>query len=260
MATFIINVRRGPRGKHRGAGFLVVFPVGSTTPVRRVKVTHITQAPVPDDPLPIIEAKDRLWAIDFSYQQLWPRRPKRSHFPGAMRIEPIWQKVEVEPRVCQPAVGFLLHYRGQTRYQQHTLLKTKAACVNLRHTGTKTYWAKRDLGAVMMRFETSEPGVGEQSIRFPISAAWDLAKAVRLRLETSWPRGAAERRALVKTLRRYGALTVRHRPQADFAPRPQIGHSESVAALARNLAHEVGGRVVGQEVPDDVDLWVRAGP
>ena len=65
-----------------------------------------------------------------------------------MDIEPIWEFVE-DAGACTPAVGFLMKWKGQVRYQPHLRMKLSADCQLLRYTDHRTYWGKKDIGAVM---------------------------------------------------------------------------------------------------------------
>jgi hypothetical protein len=125
-------------------------------------------------------------------------------------------------------------------------LKLEAPCAHLRLSDARTYWAKPDLGAVMARFDYS-PDSHEQSFRFPLAAAWSLAKAVKL-----VARGTDK--ALVKKLERFGSVKS-ERGEAGEAL--VVDHREGLALLAQTIAAELGGSL--GDVIEEADIVVRYG-
>jgi len=247
------EVRRGKQGEHRGEQFILIFDVGDVVPKENVQGMFVTQPALPDNPEPLDDIRDSMWIADIQYQKQWPKRPIRKHFPGAMLIEPMWEAEEVEEGVCQPVVGFFLTYRKEVRYQPHLALRLKAPCSELRLTDTRTYWAKKDLGAVMMRFDYA-PDAHEMSIRFPLSAAWHLAKPLKIVL-----RGDAKAPALVAartTLAKSGTVTLENTATPgplELAVRPGLNY------LGHRLSKALGIPLVTAPLPPGVDLLLAAG-
>jgi hypothetical protein len=250
MGALGSEVKRFPRGKQRGEAFLLVFDIGSITPKHNVHVLYITQADMPHDPLPIDDVRERMWAIDYQYQNMWPRRPKRKWYRGAMKIETLSVLDKVQPTVCQPAVGFVMQYKGQWRYQPHQGMKIEAPCSNLRTSDVRTYWAKKDLGAVMIRFDYS-PDASEQSIRIPLSAAWSLGESLRITLRTDRPRNHPATVRLLESLGRYGRVDLEVDGDATGPARVACDEEHRYAAL--QIAHDLGGELSAPIQTDDAD-------
>ena len=180
MGALGMEVRRYPKGKQRGEAFLLVFDIGAVEPKHNVHSIYITQADAPHAPLPIADVRDKMWAVDFQYRNMWPKRPKRKHFKGAMTVEPIWEFVETKASVCQPAVGFIMRHKGQSRFLPLQRLTITAPCNILQKTDHRVYWAKRDLAAVMIRFDFSPNEINEMSARYPLSASWKQGKRLNI--------------------------------------------------------------------------------
>ncbi len=253
VAALGSEVRRGKHGEHRGEMFLLVFDIGSLISKHNVHVLHITQAALPHDPIPLEDVRNRMWGIDVVFQNKWPRRPKRKHFRGAMTIEPIWESVDLGEGVCQPTIGFMLSYKGKRRYQPHQQIPDiKAPCDHLRMKDQRIYWAKKDLGAVMMRFDYS-PTDNEISFRFPLSASWNLARTVQLVLRAPDP---ANKAAVRKTLSVYGP--VKKERGGSGAGWHVAFRGRGLIYLAHRIAAQIGGLVVDGEPPHGVDILVSA--
>lgn len=254
VAALGSEVRRGKRGEHRGEMFLLVFDIGSLIAKHNVHVLHITQAALPHDPIALEDARERMWAIDVVYQNKWPRRPKRKHFRGAMTIEPIWESVDLGDGICQPTVGFMLSYKGTRRYQpHHQIPDIKAPCDHLRMKDQRIYWAKKDLGAVMIRFDYSTTD-NEISLRFPLSASWNLARPVKITLRAPDP---AKKAGVRKTLSVYGSVK-KERGGGSGAGWQVVFRGRELIYLAHRIAGQIGGRVVDGDPPAGADILVMA--
>jgi hypothetical protein len=251
VAAIGSEVRRTARGAHRGEAFMLVFDIGSTVPKHNVHVLKITQAALPHDPIPLEDIRGRMWGIDFVYQRKWPKRPKRKRPKGAMKIEPIWESVEIEPDICQPAVGFLLAFKGQRRYQQHQMVPdVRAPCNHLRLTDTRIYWAKKDLGVAMLRYDYSATD-NEVSLRFPLSAAWNLARPVDFVLRA--PANRPETQAAKKILSVYGEVTIE---PAEPASSWIVAHAPEYLQLAHRIAAQLDGHVTETPPPAGITLLI----
>ena len=248
------EVRRTARGAHRGEAFMLVFEVGSVVAKHNVHVLEITQAALPHDPIPLEDIRNRIWGIDWVFQQKWPKRPKRKRPKGAMKIEPIWESVEIEPGLCRPTVGFLLTHRGKRRYQQHqSLPDVRAPCDHLRLTDSRIYWGKKDLGVAIMRFDYSA-NANETSIRLPVSAGWRLAESIQmvLRAPTRHPATGAVK----KVLSEYGKVTVEPAQPADTWI---VSHAPAYLQLAHRIAAQLNGHVSHRSPPTGIELLVARG-
>jgi hypothetical protein len=254
MGALGSEVRRGREGEHRGEQFILIFPVDSLIPKENVHAGLVTQPALPDNPQPLDDIRDSMWVVSPPFLRMFPVRPKRKHFAGAMLIQPIWESLEVEPGICRPAVGFVLKYQGRQRYQPLQELRLAASCADLRLTDTRTYWAKKDVGAVMMRFDYS-PNDNEMSVRFPISAAWKLGRDLKIRLET----GAAAKSPAAKKVRdilaTYGSVVVQKGPTGDGWV---IRHRPELQTLAHRLRRELNAHIEEGPVPEGVDLLIIA--
>ncbi|MEM6732280.1 MAG: hypothetical protein AAF658_12045, partial [Myxococcota bacterium] len=139
-----------------GESFLLVFPTDSVKPRHNVQTLFNSDAPNPNDPPPLMDVRDRMWGIDEAFQRLWPKRPKRKRPRKAMKVEVLWEKIEVEEGLCQPAVGFVLRWKGETRVLPHQRLKDiQTGCALLEMTDNRTYWGRKDIAAAMPRFDFS---------------------------------------------------------------------------------------------------------
>lgn len=222
-----IEVTRGPRGRHRGTAFLLVYKVGQTVPIHNVNTHVITHADFPDNPVPLDTAEDLMWTIENAYQEMWPKRPTRHRPAQWMHVEPIWDPTPasqakaavVDPKnmqapalprpdeACTPAVGFILNYRGQKRIMPHQVLDMQARCRLLQQTNVRTYWLNDKVAASMVRFDFSPKPDNEQSARFVVSAVWHLAKALQFDVHSTAPLALATKNRIQKVVKTYGTFT-----------------------------------------------------
>jgi len=179
---------------------VLVFPVGSVEPEFQVISTRVTQAALPHNPEPLLDIRDRMWSVEYTFQRTYPKRCKLKQPKRAMKIEPLWEFVEGDG-VCTPAIGFLVTWKGQTRYQPHLRMKLEADCELMRYTDHRTYWAKKDLGAVMIRFDWGPPK-NESSVRFPLAASWKLARPLNITVRGNNPTPVRD------TVMQYGKVEV----------------------------------------------------
>ncbi|MEO0814322.1 MAG: hypothetical protein AAFY60_15780, partial [Myxococcota bacterium] len=110
-----LDLYRRPNSEQNGESFLLVFDTDSVKPVHNVQTLYNTAAPNPENPPPLMDVRDRMWGIDVVFQRLWPKRPKRKWTKGYMKTEILWEPVPVGDGRCEPAVGFLLKWKGQSR-------------------------------------------------------------------------------------------------------------------------------------------------
>ncbi len=255
MAVIASEFRRGRLAELRGEIYLWVFPTGERMPRENVRLRVVTEAAVPHAPAPIPNLHAQDWARVFSYLKKWPQRPREKPFKGAMTVSPVWERVESEPGTCHPAVGFLLRQRGELRYLRHEALGLNAPCDFMRLTDTRTYWAKSDLAAVMIRFDYS-PTDNEASARFPIAVQWKQARPLKLAVQTATPQDKQTERAR-QVLATYGAVEVK--PGESHGGWEILARSDHTY-LAYRIATELGGRVAEGQPPDGIDVLVRAAP
>lgn len=254
MAAIASEVRRGKQGEQRGEQLILIFPVWSLIPKQSISAMVVTQPPLPDNPSVIEDIRQSSWIVGHEYQRLWPKRAIQKHFPGAMKIEPLWEAVPKGAGLCEPQVGFLLRYQGSVRFQAYQPLALQADCADLRFTDARIYWAKRDLGAVMIRFDYS-PNDNEMSYRFPLAAGWSLARPLTIELVGAAPSSGAKK--IRDGLAVYGA--VRLRPGGHGAAW-QIRHQPQLQLLANRLARALGLRLAKEPPKAGVDIEVSAAP
>jgi hypothetical protein len=208
MATIVQEVARAPDAEIEGELAMMIFPVGSTKPIVNVTQAITTQAVRPEHPSSFPDIFDMMkFATGSSYghdlKDIWPEAPLREHHKGFMTIEPIWIPVETEKGLCAPAIGYVLSMHGEIRYQPHELAKMRASCPYLRWTDSRIYWAKKDLGAVMIRFDYSATD-NEYSIRFPLSVAWNFGKKINISFIS-----AIDDEDMRLRLKRYGKISTK---------------------------------------------------
>ena len=266
IAAIGSEVYRGPKGKHRGEAFLLVYNIGQPLPVHNIIGHVITHADLPHDPVPIEDARDLLWVIENSYLEMWPKRPFYKHVKGWMSVEVLVQPIPQGGDVCTPAVGFALTYRGKHRYMPFIPLDMKVNCGLLKNTDSRTYWGKRDVSASMVRFDYSPSQDNEHSARFVVGAAWEKARPLRVMVEESAPFSRDSEDMLRQTLSRLGSVQFRQVPAQPGEPQDgPIGVTDVAAhaadsALAAYLSRTLNG--YGTRRLDDTetaDIVVRVG-
>jgi len=252
MATIVQEVARASNAEIEGEFALMVFPIGSTKPIVNVSQIVITQAIRPEHPSSFPEILDNMkFATGSSYghdlKDIWPEAPQRQHHKGFMTIEPVWIPIETENGICAPAIGYILSMNGEIRYQAHELTKMKASCPHLRWTDSRIYWAKKDLGAVMIRFDYSATD-NEYSIRFPLSVAWSFGKKLNLSLVS-----AVKDEDMEIRLKHYGKVNVKK----DLKAKGQIIYFKPeflflAKQLQQNLNYEI--KPAAPEATDDIQV------
>lgn len=204
-----MELQRKPDGEQTGEAFLLVFPTETVEPIHNVHTLYITQGPSPHNPLAMYDVRDRMFGIDVVFQRMWPKRPTRKWKRGAMKVEMVWEKVVAGDR-CEPAVGFILDWKGRRRFQPHERLPDiSVSCERLKVTDNRTYWGRKDVAAVMPRFELGSVPQHENSFRHPVSAVWDRGRELDIRI-VSDSNGPAIADAK-KVLSRYGRVRVERR-------------------------------------------------
>ncbi len=165
------DVHRGSKGKHRGDVYMLIYKVGQPLPIHNVNVHYVTHADLPNNPIPLDDARDLIWAIEGDYLKMWPRRPKYERPKKAMRVEMLWSNVPADGDLCTPHVGFLLHYKKATHFVNFVPMDMSAACSDIKQSDKRIYWGKDDLAVAMVRFDYS-PTEQEKSVRFVVNADW----------------------------------------------------------------------------------------
>ena len=252
------EVYRGPKGKHRGEAFLLVYNIGQPLPVHNIVAHVITHADLPHDPVPIEDARDMMWVIENSYLAMWPRRPNYKKPKGWMTVETLVQPLAQGGDICTPAVGFALTLRGKHRYMPFIPLDMKVSCGLLKNTDNRTYWGKRDVAASMVRFDYSPSEDNEHSARFVVGSSWEKARALKVVVEESAPFSRSSEDMLRQTLSRLGNVQFRRvAPQPGEPQDGPIGVTDVAAhagdaALAAYLARTLNG--YGTRRLDDTEL------
>lgn len=247
MGVIGSDVKRTEDGAHRGWTFVMVFEVGSTEPEFKVISTRVTQAALPHNPEPLYDVRDRMWSVEYNFQRTYPKRCKLKQPRGAMSIEPIWELIE-DDGACTPAVGFLMKWKGQTRYQPHQRMKLAADCELMRYTDHRTYWGKKDIGAVMIRFDWGPPK-NEASVRFPLAASWQLGRALKLAVHGSDPRAVRDQ------LMHYGKVEVSAAGPEGHGWQVQYG-ADDLVYLAHRIAAQIKATVSKTKAPEGLDILV----
>lgn len=253
VAAIGSEAHRGPEGKHRGSAFLLAYKVGETVPIYNVIGHVITHADLPKDPIPLDDARDLMWVIEHQYLNMWPKRPKRSHFPGAMQVTPLWDPMESDSSsTCTPGVAFMLEYRGQKRMQAYQPVDMQAKCSLIDMSDTRIYWGRKDIAAAMVKFDFSPLPDNEESARFVVSASWNLAQTVRLRVDLAGPLNGQMRGDVNTVLRKYGVVNYHPLPfeTRDAGELNRIQAKSAWLPLARRLAKELHAPLAAV-VPDD---------
>ena len=182
MAAIGLDIKRGPKGKHRGEVFMLIFPLHSVTPTQNVKIHHVTQADMPHNPLPILDVREYLWTLGYGLPKMWKKRPLKKAPHNAMQVTPLWLPQKQANGLCRPSVGFLLSTKQANRYQQHKTLNIEVPCAHLHLSDKRIYFAHKFLAGAMLRFDHSATD-NEASVRFPLSADWQVALPFNLEIQ-----------------------------------------------------------------------------
>jgi hypothetical protein len=256
VAAVGADTRRGPRGKHRGEAFLLVYALGQGLPIHNVIAHNITHPDLPHDPIPIDDARDLTWVIENSYLDMWPRRPKHKRPPQGMQVKLIWDPLQVKNGLCTPLVGFSLHWHGMSRFQQFMPVDMQVDCRNLRQTDSRVYWGKADVAAAMVRFDFPLREANERSARFVVSAAWRMARELNIVVIGQANVPPKLRRQVMQELRQLGAVHFggangsSDDPGASQGPvgveRPQSGSRPGVVSIRSKEQYIDLGRYLGR--------------
>ena len=233
MAAIGLDVKRGPKGKHRGEVFMLIFPIDSITPIQNVKLHHVTQADMPHNPLPILDVRKYLWTLGYGLPKMWPKHARKKKPKHAMNVTPIWLPQKQKSGLCRPAVGFLLSKQNTNRYQPHQVLNIEAPCQYLRLTDKRTYFAHKLLAGSMLRFDYSGTD-NEASIRFPMSVQWH--GALPLNIEIQMPKNMKTHE--LKTLRKQlkGIQHFKTSTHKEVLLATQIIYTRGFSELAKQIA------------------------
>ena len=248
------EIARGPNGGHRGEVNLLAYEVGKIVPLHVVIAHNVTHADLPNEPVPIEDARDLMWAIEDSFQGMWPKRPKHRAPAGAMRVEPI---SEPNPRgggLCTPEVGFILTYRGQRRFQPFQALDMTVRCAHLGQTDTRIYWGNQEVAAAMMRYDFSARKHNEQSARFAISAAWRLARPLHAEMAFQTSASAGVQSGARRLLQRFASVSSSGTTSTTSAGRGRVvsvAVKPELTALGRHLLRFWQGAQLLRLSPED---------
>ena len=235
------DIHRGSKGKHRGDVYMLIYKVGELLPIHNVNVHYVTHADLPDNPIPLDDARDLMWTIEGDYLDMWPRRPKYERPKKAMHVEMLWSNVPGDADMCTPYVGFLLHYKKTTRFVNFVPMDLTASCVNIKQSDKRIYWGKDDLAAAMVRFDVS-PTEQEKSARFVVNASWKLAKDAHINLADASGGRSPTLGATRALLKKFGELKVTSSyPEEKSNARTYgvyaIAARPAFVGLARYIAH-----------------------
>ena len=259
------EVQRGPNGEQRGEVYLQVTPIGAAQAKHEVITHNVSHAALAHDPVPMAYAHEFMWTIERTFMAMWPIKPKKQKPAGGMDVTLLWEADAQGGGLCQPTVGFLLTYHGQTRYMPHLGLDLQAPCALLRCSDSRTVWGRADVAAAMTRFDYAPTQDNEQSRRFVVSAVWSAARALRITLVVPPDAPATAVQSLRRTLAKYGAVTLR----TDAAPAPtqtnqpslvvQIAHQNDTRLLAQHLLRALDGDAtqLSPVADGNTDLLVR---
>lgn len=214
VGALVMEVARGPQGRHRGETYMLVYRIGQWLPKHNIITHNITHADFPDRPLPLQEAKEFLWNIEASYQGMWPRRPRRHWANGDIRITPVWAPMPGTGSggtpACQPWVSLQMKRGRVAKMMPFVPVDMAANCQLLRMTDARTYWGTPNIAASMVRFDFSSQPHNEESARFLLSGAWHLGRAPKVSLVVPPAlRRSATVAKLVRLLGAYAPVAVR---------------------------------------------------
>lgn len=256
VACIAMDQYRKPDSEITGESFLLVFETDSVKPLHNVHSLYDTAAPNPEDPPPLMDVRDRMFGIDVVFQRMWPKRPKRKRPRGAMKVDMLWEKVPVGESRCEPAVGFMLSWKGESRFVPHQRLSDiRVSCDILRLTNNRTYWGRKDVAVVMPKFEYGSRPQNEHSFRYPVSARWDLARPLDILVKSDLPaRSVAPAR---RALNRYGRVAM----SGEEARAGVLTVKSDLQALALTLQREIPGiaRVIVDESDAGPDVVLELG-
>ncbi len=242
-----LDHHRKPNSEITGESFLLVFKTDSVEPIHNVHSLYDTAAPNPEDPPPLMDVRDRMFGIDVVFQRMWPKRPKRKWYRGAMKVDMLWEKVPVGESRCEPSVGFMLSWRGERRFLPHQQLSDiRVSCEILRLTNNRTYWGRKDVAVVLPKFEFGSRPQNEQSFRYPVSARWDLARQLEIRVKSELP--ARQLTRARRALGQYGQV----RLVGGAARRGVLTVKRDLETLALTLRRAIPG-IERVEVTDEGD-------
>lgn len=257
LAMTVLEVVRDRYGEQLGEMLLMIYPVGSMEAFQSSHHLLVTQEPRPFDPAPLETAEDRMYGAGHRAEHQWPRKPGKTRPRGGMRIETLWESHQIEPGICAPSVGYILHWKGQTRYQVHQLLKMRSKCENLKLADERWRWAKNDLAADLIRFDYTSDPENEFSIRFPVSVGWTLAKSISITVRSSYPATHHDVVAAKRQAARFGHVNFQHVNEPIAS---QILHNAPMTDLAHHIAKNLSTTAVASSQTTDHTLIIDVGP
>jgi hypothetical protein len=118
----------------------------------------------------------------------------------------------------------------------------------MRYTDHRTYWGKKDIGAVMIRFDWGPPK-NESSARFPLAASWKLGRPLKIAVRGSNPRAVRDQ------LMQYGKVEVSAAGPDGDGWQVQYG-ADDLVYLAHRIGAQIKGTVSKTRAPEGVDILV----
>ncbi len=213
FGAIVAHSRRGPLGGMRGEVMMVAWPVDDVHPIERIDIDVITAADLPHAPVMLKEVfddgKSNLGDLDYNLARMYPMRPKKHRPDGWMKVDVLWDPVQLSKTDCQPAVAFILEANGERRFQPHQPVPDiRGGCQHMRLSHTRTYWGRADIAVAMARFDWS-PDAHEISFRQPVSAKWSRARELQILVRAVDTRDSRTLQ-LAKSLGRWGRVRIEH--------------------------------------------------
>ena len=254
MAAIGSNIKRGPKGKHRGEVFMLVFPIDSVVPTQNVKLHHVTQADMPHNPLPILDVRKYMWTLGYGLPKMWPKHVRKKRPKHAMHVTPIWLPQKQKNGLCRPAVGFLLSHKNTNRYQVHQTLNIEAPCQYIRLTDKRTYFAHNLLAGSMLRFDYSSSD-NEASVRFPMSVQW--RNALPFSIEIRMPKNAKKQDLKNRRKQLKGIAHIKTSTHNEILSTTQIIYAHDFLTLAQQIAFKLDGKPILSDKKTASDIVIK---
>jgi len=256
MAAIGLDIKRGPKGKHRGEVFMLIFPIDSIVPTQNVKLHHVTQADMPHNPLPILDVRKYMWTLGYGLPKMWPKHVKKSKPRGGMDVTPIWLPEQQSNGQCRPNLGFILSTAKEVRYLPHQLLNIEVICQHLRLSDYRTYYAHKYLAGSMVRFDYSGTD-NEASVRFPINVQWKKAKSINIEVEM--PSTASKKNEALIRKKLKGIKHIKFRYPKTQQTRTQIIYNPHFTTLATQIALKLDGQPTPTNRPAASSITIKLG-
>ena len=177
------DVLRGPRGKHRGEVYMLVYRISDGRLLHNVITHNITHPDLPHNPIPMDDVRDLTWTIENPYQNMWPVRPHYSRPKTGATVKTLWASVPAgtgaagaakgaADELCTPFIGAHMAWKSEHRLVNLTAVDMTVSCALLKRGDERVYWGRDDVAAVMARFDYNNLPNNEKSARFVHSLVW----------------------------------------------------------------------------------------